>query len=205
MAIAASTSMGCGVSVGLSAGSSFVDQKSGWFGIHDEHAQVVFRGLDLAFGDDHLLFLARDFGLGLNQLDRRHRADFDAPLVVPQRGAREFERLLRDVERADRVHQHQIRTAHVSRRLRQRLPQLDVGDLLPLLAELHCSGGWHPCGSCAGAAAYSSRTCSSRAAGCSCATRRCSSSARRRGRTSTGRRPTERTVAVRRWCGTIHP
>ena len=102
--------------------------------IHDEDAQVVLGGLNLALGDDHLFFGSCDFGLSLHDVDRRDRAELHFLLVVPQRSLRQLIRLLRNLQRADRVDQVEIGVADDSRGLGQALPKLHVGDFQILLA-----------------------------------------------------------------------
>jgi hypothetical protein len=82
--------------------------------------------LDLRLRDDHRFFVARDFRFGLDDVDLRHGADFDARLVVLERRARDVERLLRDVETRIAPTAGSTR-AHVARGLDDALLQLDVG------------------------------------------------------------------------------
>ncbi len=103
--------------------------------VHDEHAQRVLGRTDLTFSDDHLFFGSRDFGLGLDDVDRRDRAEIDFLLVVPERGLGQLVRLLRDLELPDGIHQVEVRVPHPARHLRHRLPQLQVCNLLVLQAD----------------------------------------------------------------------
>ena len=103
--------------------------------VHDQRAQRIFERLDLGFADDDRFFVARDFRLRFDDVDRRDRADLDPPLVVLERLLREIERLLRHLELPDRPDEIVIRVSHGARRLRDLLLQLQVDDLLLLLAD----------------------------------------------------------------------
>ena len=105
--------------------------------IEDERAQVVLRRLDRRVGDDDTLFVARDLGLRLHDVDRRHRADLDALLVVLQRLLRERQRLLLRLQVADRVRQIPVRVLDAAQRAGDDALQLDVRQLARLLAVLH--------------------------------------------------------------------
>ena len=135
LAIAASRLSGCGASVGCSPGSSLVVQKSGCDGFMMSTRSASSADLNLTFGHDHLLLGRRDLGFGLDDVDRCDRPELDLLLVVPERRLRQLERLLRNLQLADGVHQVEVGVANDARGLRQRLTQLNVGDLLPLLAE----------------------------------------------------------------------
>ena len=85
-----------------------------------------------------VLLVARHFRFRRDDVDRRHRADFDAGLVVLERGARDVERLLRDVEAGDRADQVVVGGAHAARGLRQALLQLEIRRLRLVLAQRSC-------------------------------------------------------------------
>ena len=97
--------------------------------VEDQAAQVVFGQIDLRGGQNRGLFVARDFGFGADDVDRRHGADFDARPVVAERLAREVERLLRHAQIGARVDQIPVGVAHLTGRLDDRLLQRHVGDL----------------------------------------------------------------------------
>ena len=132
---AASTSIACAMNGAASVGSNVVVQKSGVAGIEDQRAQVVLRALDGGLGDDDALFVARDFGLRLHDVDRRHRADLDALLVVLQRLLRQRQRFLLRLQVVDGVRQIPVRVLHVPRRLDDHRVQLNVGEIARLLAD----------------------------------------------------------------------
>ncbi len=98
--------------------------------VHHQRPQAILGGPNLSFGDDDRFLVGRDLGLSLDDVDRGHGADLDPPLVVLQRRPRQLERLLRHLQAGDRVDQIEVGVAHGARGLGQRLPQLDVGDLL---------------------------------------------------------------------------
>ena len=105
-------------------------------GIEDERAQPILGLLDRRLRDDDRLLVDGDFRLRLDDVDRRHGADLDAPLVVPERPLRQLERLpLRhqvvDVKRGPKYAFFTLRIVctmvdHA---------QLDVGEIARLLAE----------------------------------------------------------------------
>ena len=110
--IAASRSSGWGASVGCSPGSSLVVQKSGCDGFMMSTRSASSADLNLAFGHDHLFLGPRDFGLGLDDVDRRNRAELHLLLVVPERRLRQLERLLRNLQLADGVDQVEVGVAN---------------------------------------------------------------------------------------------
>ena len=88
-----------------SVGSIRAVQKSGADGLKTSARIASCCALDRRFGEDHRFFAGRDFGFGLDDVERRHGADLDAGAVVLERLLRELERLALHVEVADRVHQ----------------------------------------------------------------------------------------------------
>ena len=96
----------------------------------DEPLQGDFGGAARALGGDDRLPLLRGLRLRLHDVDRRHRADFDLGLVVPQQLVGEQQRLPRDVDRLHGEHVIPVRVAHVRDRVHRGLLQLDVGDVL---------------------------------------------------------------------------
>ena len=105
--------------------------------IQDERPETVLHRADARLRLDHRLFVAGDFRLRFDDVDWRHRADFDAGLVVLQRLAREVERQLRDLQTFDRSHEVVIREAHRIARQRDLLAQLNIGDDLVVAAGEH--------------------------------------------------------------------
>ena len=61
--------------------------------------------------------------------------------VVPERGLRQLERLLRHLQLTDRVDQVEVGVANGARGLGQRLPELQVGDFLVLETDGHVLPG----------------------------------------------------------------
>ncbi len=104
-------------------------------GVHDERPELIFglRHGGLRADDG---FLARgDFRLRLDDVDRRHRPDPDARLVVLQRLARQIERLLLHFERRNVVGEVPVRVLDAADRRQHGLAQLHVRDLAILRAD----------------------------------------------------------------------
>ena len=104
-------------------------------GVVDERPNGVLRAVDRRLRENHRLFAGRDLRFRLHDVERRHGANLDPGAVVLERLARQVERLPLHVEVADRIHQIVIGVAHVARRDRDRLLQLDVRDLPVVLAD----------------------------------------------------------------------
>ena len=100
--------------------------------IEDQRAQPVLGLSDRRLRHDDGLFAARDFRFGLDDVDRRQRADLDARLRVAQRLLREVERLLRDDQRVQREHVVPVGVLHGRVVSATALLQADVGDLAVL-------------------------------------------------------------------------
>ena len=96
----------------------------------DEPLQRDFGGAARTLGRDERLPLLRGLRLRLDDVDRRHRADFDLRLVVPQQLFGQQQRLTRDVDRLHGEHVVPVRVAHVRDRVHRGLPKLDIGDVL---------------------------------------------------------------------------
>ena len=93
-------------------------------GAADEEAlQREFRGLRGGFGGGQVLPAGRGFGLRLDDVERRERADFDARLVVFDQLVGELGGALGDVDRALREDEIPIGVAHVGERLRDGRPR----------------------------------------------------------------------------------
>jgi hypothetical protein len=54
-------------------------------GIENERTQLILGPPDVGLRNDDRLFVPGDLGLGLDNVDGRHRPDFDTRAVVPQR------------------------------------------------------------------------------------------------------------------------
>ena len=96
----------------------------------DEALQRDLGGAARAFGRDERLPLLCGLRLRLHDVDRRHRADLDFGLVVPQQLFGEHQRLARHLDRLHREHVIPVRVPHVRDRVDRGLLQLDVGDVL---------------------------------------------------------------------------
>jgi hypothetical protein len=88
-----------------------------------------FRGPHRRLGLRQRLTARGGLGLGLHDVERRHRAHLDARLVVLHEFVGEVERSLGDVHRLHREHQLPVRVAHVGDRRGQGALQLNVRDL----------------------------------------------------------------------------
>ena len=119
-----------------SVGSIRAVQKSGpELGLKTSARKRVLGAVDGGLGENHRFLAGRHFGLGLDDVERRHGADLDARAVVLERLLRQLERLALHVEVADGVHQVVVRVANVADGAVDRLLQLHVGDFLVLLAD----------------------------------------------------------------------
>ena len=81
-------------------------------------------------GVDELLPPGRFLRLGLHDVDRRHRADFHAHLVIGDQLRRQFQRALRRLDGLVRKDQLPVRVAHLRDGARHRRPQIEIRDLL---------------------------------------------------------------------------
>ena len=112
----------------------------------------------------------RRLRLGLDDVDRRHRADLDARLVVLDELIGQRHRLLRHVDRLDGEHVVPIRAADVRQRVSDRRAKLNVRDVAIDLRHARAADASSRCRSCAAAAAYTNLTrtcCRSGCTGCS--------------------------------------
>ena len=128
--VAAARSIGSGRKSGRSTGSMVERPQRIVRAADDEALQRDLGGAPRALGRDERLPLLRGLRLRLDDVDGRHRADFDFRLIVPQQLFGERERLPRDVDRLHREHVVPVRIAHVGDRVDRDLLQLDVGDVL---------------------------------------------------------------------------
>ena len=79
----------------------------------DQRAELILGLVDLRGRDDGRFLVAGDFGFGADDVDRRHRADFDAGPVVAQRLPRDVERGLGDAQVVARADQRPVGEAHL--------------------------------------------------------------------------------------------
>ena len=105
--------------------------------IRDERPQAILGARDRRFRENHALLALRDFGFGLDDVERRHRADLDARAVVAERPLRELAATALHREVVDGVDQIPVGVLHVARRDGNRLLQLHVRDLAILPADQH--------------------------------------------------------------------
>ena len=110
--IAASTLIGWGASVGLLARLQLRRPEVRLRGVHDEDAEAVLRGLDLALGNDDLLLGPATSASACTMSIGAIVPSSDLLLVVPERRRAQLERLLRDLQLADRVDQVEVGVAN---------------------------------------------------------------------------------------------
>ena len=133
---AASTSIACSWNGAVSLGSIVIVQKSGVAGSKIERAQPIFRRLDRRLGDDHRLVVPGHLRLRLDDVDRRHRADLHALLVVGQQPLGQVERLPLRGQVVVGERQIPVRVPDVARRLGDRLQERRIGVLAHLAVDL---------------------------------------------------------------------
>ena len=117
---APSTSVGAGASEGRSTGRIVWRHIGSSVPLTMIALQREFRGLRGRFGGGQVLPARRRFGLRLDDVERRERADFDARLVVFDQLVGQLGGALRDVDRALREDQIPIGVADVGQRLGDR-------------------------------------------------------------------------------------
>ena len=96
---------------------------------------------DLRLGDDHRFLALGHFGFGLDDVDRRHRADLDAGAVLLERALRQVERQPLHFEAADGEDQVPVGVLHEPGGRGHRLAHQHVGDLAVLGRDLQLLAG----------------------------------------------------------------
>jgi hypothetical protein len=101
----------------------------------DRLLQVVLGLGEVVLGEDDALLAARELGLRLHHVERRHGADLHADLVLLQEPLGEIEVLLRRRERVDGVDQLVVVDLHLRHGREDGLAELHVADLAVLLGD----------------------------------------------------------------------
>ena len=139
--IAASMSMVSGRKSGRSTGSIVAFQFGSCVPLTMSRLSASSVVRCVACAVDEVLHRRGRLGLCLDDVDRRHRADLHARLVVFDQLVGQVDRLPRDLHRLDGEHVVPVRVPHVRQRVGDRRRQLDVGDVAIQLGDLQLLTG----------------------------------------------------------------